>query len=302
MKLLKGPRVHNYVIILWLGIMHGALTLSQAQDKIWLEGTWIGISYDPSGKFSRPLIARFDFQKDDFLLEFPETFCQVRWHLNTLDAHKAQFKQGRDIASSCWASHPCHATFTQVDSSHVSYSRFSSETGILESYATLVKVDHSQLSLIPNITMENNACENLFLDLDEGTLNGLKASANPQDVKQALPCFTGQTPDGAEVNCGGGVFYLNHDFYFYSGDNYIEVRDNFSGRISFDLLQKRTSEVIFVLGEPTREEEIVKWDGTYRKHFFYERKYGTLSLVFVENKLQKIAIHQTDYTSTRLCY
>ncbi|HNA22555.1 MAG TPA: caspase family protein, partial [Agitococcus sp.] len=81
-----------------------------------------------------------------------------------------------------------------------------------------------------------SGCERIVFDLDKGTLNGLKATASQQEVKNALPCATGDTPDGESYNYGGGVFFLNHNFFMYTGNNFIEVRRDFTGTVSPNLL------------------------------------------------------------------
>ncbi|NJO01655.1 MAG: hypothetical protein HC880_08155, partial [Bacteroidia bacterium] len=191
---------------------------------------------------------------------------------------------------------------TRIDENHVTYSAFTPGTEELSAYATLLKVDEDKFETAQRIRVENNACENLYLDLEKGTLNGLPMNASQKDVRSALPCFTGDSPDGAEYNCGGGVFYLNHDFYFYSGQDYIEVRKNFRGELSQSILDKTTAEIEALLGFPERSEEVKKWDGTQRIHYFYPRKYGCLSLVFINRKVHKVALHSTSIQETQLCY
>lgn len=64
-------------------------------------------------------------------------------------------------------------------------------------------------------------CGNLYFDLKKGTLNDLKPDAPMYLVKSKLPCFTGETAEGSDINYGGGVFYINHDFFFYTHKDYI---------------------------------------------------------------------------------
>ncbi len=72
-------------------------------------------------------------------------------------------------------------------------------------------------------------CARLVFDLRTGTLNGLAPATAMAKVKRRLPCFTGETTEGEVANHGGGVFFLNDDFYFYTYLRFIELRAGFSG-------------------------------------------------------------------------
>lgn len=273
------------------------------QEKPWMDGTWIGISYQISLEDTWKVVLDCDVKQDQYLIDYPSLFCRGEWDLQVMTEQKARFKEvinkGFNVCQSGRT-----IVITRINENYITYSCFAAKTNQLEAYATLVRVDDEQLEAkAPTpIRMENTSCNNLYFDLDKGTLNGLVAFSSQKEIKEALPCYTGDSPDGAEYNCGGGVFYLNHDFYFYSGQNYIEVRDDFPGQLSQDILSKSALEVEDVLGPPLRRESVRKWDGTPRVHYFYPRTYGCLSLVFVDRKVHKIAIHSTAVNETELCY
>lgn len=274
---------------------------AQAQEHTWLSGTWIGISYQVSLKDTWKVVLDCDVQANQYDIDYPSLFCNGEWELKVMTDQKARFKEvitrGFNVCNTGRT-----IVITRINENYITYSSFAPKTNQLDSYATLIKVDDEQLEANHNIRRENNSCDNLFFDLEKGTLNGLAAFSTQKDIKKALPCFTGDSPDGAEYNCGGGVFYLNHDFYFYSGQNYIEIRNNFQGEVSLDVLSKSAQEVEVLLGPPERRESVRKWDGTARVHYFYPRKYGCLSLVFVDKKVKKVAIHSTSVNETQLCY
>jgi hypothetical protein len=79
-------------------------------------------------------------------------------------------------------------------------------------------------------------CSRLELDLRRGTLNGVAPTASMAEVKERLRCSTGETEEGATINRGGGVFFVDHDFYFYTHRDYIEVRSRFAGAVTPDVL------------------------------------------------------------------
>jgi hypothetical protein len=135
--------------------------------------------------------------------------------------------------------------------------------------------------------------DQLFLDFKTGTLNGVSASASMAEVKKAFPCFTGETEEGSEFNCGGGVFILKHDFYFYTHNDFIEVRKGFTGKMSTPVLNLKKEELISILGTP---DDILKHEDTYFNEVIYvhqySKKWGVLSFVEQEGRITEIELHK----------
>ena len=126
------------------------------------------------------------------------------------------------------------------------------------------------------------SCGELWIDLLGGTFNGIKPNASIDTVKQKLPCYTGETEEGSVFNYRGGVFYLNHDFYFYTYYDFIQVRKEFKGEISLQVLGKTLEEVPSALGLPDR---------IFKLSHLYEMDYGILRLDFMYGKVSSINIH-----------
>lgn len=263
-----------------------------AQEKEWINGTWIGIGYQLDTKTSWQIKLTCNTRLQKFTIDYPTLSCNGNWKPTSMDAQTARFTEViTEGTSNCV--NGGSVVITKIDKNYITYSYFAPYSEELGAYATLIKVDDTALQSTNAIKRENNSCENLYFDLDRGTLNGLKGGASQAEIKQALPCFTGASPDGSEYNCGGGVFFLEHDFYFYSGQDYIEIRHDFPGKMSTDILHKSPTGIEKALGLPDRTEKIRKYDGTVRTHYFYEKKYGCLSIVFIKNKIAKIAMHST---------
>ncbi|MDX1439568.1 MAG: hypothetical protein R3284_06670 [Rubricoccaceae bacterium] len=110
-------------------------------------------------------------------------------------------------------------------------------------------------------------CNTLVLDLEHGTLNGVAPTATRAQIATQFPCATGDTEDGAEFNFGGGVFFLDHDFYMYTHRDYIEVRADFAGAVVPAVLCVSVHDLADAFGAPVRTE-----DGAQ----FYVRDYGCL--------------------------
>jgi hypothetical protein len=130
---------------------------------------------------------------------------------------------------------------------------------------------------------KKGGCDNLSFDIYTGQINGIAATASPIEVKRYFPCFTGESPEGPdEVNYGGGVFFINHDFYFYTYRDYIEVRADFNGTVSHNLIGEATKKVTEVLGRPTYT------DSGQISRYFYRMNYGCLLIRTTDGKVDEV--------------
>jgi hypothetical protein len=151
--------------------------------------------------------------------------------------------------------------------------------------STLASTDASVDMAPTTPAITTSGCENLEFDVATGTLNGLKPTASQEDVIAALPCSTGSTPEGSDSNYGGGVFFLDHDFFFYTARDFIEIREKFSGRVSLPLLGADQKTVVSRMGSPQRslaEDRI----------WLFSRSYGCLRLQFNASKVTQIDSHE----------
>jgi hypothetical protein len=142
------------------------------------------------------------------------------------------------------------------------------------------------------------SCDKLVANLKKGTLNGLKPTATQEQVKEKLPCFTGDSEDGGAFNCGGGVFFLNNDFFYYTGRNYIEMRSKFSGKLSIPVLGLAKAAAIKKLGmgKAVRKEK----DGD-TEFLFFKAAYGCVRLNIVDGKVDQVAMHSMPAAEVELC-
>jgi hypothetical protein len=141
---------------------------------------------------------------------------------------------------------------------------------------------------LPETTTKS--CSQVVFDLDKGTINGIKPTVSQEDVKAALPCFTGSSPDGDRLNgmlynYGGGVYFNNHNFYMYTGKDFIEVRSDFTGTVSPSLLGASKERLNGAYGRPTLIS-----NGSY----FYMMSYGCLQFELRNNAVYEIRSHYQD--------
>jgi hypothetical protein len=153
-------------------------------------------------------------------------------------------------------------------------------------------------------TSKTKTCDSLVLNLDKGTLNGLKPTATQQQIKVKLPCFTGTTKDGDAFNCGGGIFYLNHDVFFYTTLDIINVRDDFAGKIiwkgkSIDLIGADLSDIEKWFGEKPAAMPADE-DANNFAHV-YKTKWGSIRVDVKEGKVAEIVIGFKAPTKLKIC-
>lgn len=133
-------------------------------------------------------------------------------------------------------------------------------------------------------------CDHLVFDFEVGTLNGLSPTATQDEVRAQLPCSTGGSNEGEPWNYGGGVFFLRHDMFAYTGNDFLEVRESFRGEVRpLPLLGRAWTEVVERLG-PLHAASTN--DGPNARLFF-ERPYGCLRIQVVEGTIREIGVHAT---------
>lgn len=146
---------------------------------------------------------------------------------------------------------------------------------------------------------QNGKCPEIDINVKKGTINKLKPTASMEKIQAALPCFTGVTQESEGYNCGGGVFFINNDFYAYTGRDYWEIRLNFKGNWDTKLLGCKPADIQFQFGDPVREEKIPGY-----KVFFYKQKYGCLRVQYGvgSGRSEEIGFHYAPAAEVELCY
>ena len=149
---------------------------------------------------------------------------------------------------------------------------------------------------------QKDPCGELFVDFEKGTINGLSASASRSEVKKALPCFTGETEDNNNgMNCGGGVFYLNHYFNIYTKADFIRLRNKFTGKTSVEVINKPTKEIIDLFGKPEKVfTHTDEWLEETSELYEYQRKWGVLVLISKNGKIESVELVRRE-KSRRSC-
>jgi hypothetical protein len=112
-------------------------------------------------------------------------------------------------------------------------------------------------------------CPDMYVDILDGTLNGMKPNRALSEFKTLFPCSTSIDEEGSTAKCGSGIFFKDKDIYCYTKRNYIEIGPRFKGRISLPLLGTKRGSLFKSLGNPKIKDD--QWDA-------FEMQYGTLVL------------------------
>jgi hypothetical protein len=128
------------------------------------------------------------------------------------------------------------------------------------------------MSLASAVTAQLKAkskCPDFYIDILNGTVNGIKPNNTQNEIKDAFPCFTSSVDETSDAKCGGGIYFKDKDLSFFTKRSYVEVGAKFVGKTSFPLLGTKRGSLFTRLGNPKIKDDL--WDA-------YETQYGTLVL------------------------
>lgn len=144
------------------------------------------------------------------------------------------------------------------------------------------------LILVSNAILAQD-CSKLFVDLKKGTINDVKPTASHHEIKMTIPCSDGETEDGTNYYDGGGVWFLNRDFFYYTEQKYIRIGKNFKGLFNIPILgiSKNIAIEKLGLGKPIKIEGN---EDFFYQYIYLETKYGCLKLKIENNSGNVIEI------------
>jgi hypothetical protein len=138
-----------------------------------------------------------------------------------------------------------------------------------------------------------STCGVFTVDILDGKLNGLKANARWEEIKEKLPCFTASEPEGGAAKCGGTVFFKDKDVYFFTDRDYIEIGEKFKGKLTLPVMGASRNSLFSTLGNPKIKDE--NWDA-------YQMSYGSLVLHYNKaGKVNRIQFSTRGTESLSLC-
>lgn len=152
--------------------------------------------------------------------------------------------------------------------------------------ACIAGIANAQLKTTP-------VCNTMEVDILSGKVNGVQPDFTINQIKEKLPCATSTEPEDATSKCGGGVFYKDKDIYFYTGRDYVEIKEKFKGKLSIPLMGASRTALFKWLGHPKIKD--ITWDA-------FQTAYGTLVLYYNKaNKINRILFSKKSTDTLSLC-
>jgi hypothetical protein len=136
-------------------------------------------------------------------------------------------------------------------------------------------------------------CPTFSIDVLEGILNNaVTTKSTLGQVKNFFPCFTEVLEIPTATKCSG-IFYADKGIYFYNDRGYIEIQENFKGKLIPQLMGASRGSLFKVLGYPKMKD--ISWDA-------FQTKFGILILYYNKaNKINKLQISYKNTDTIKLC-
>ena len=148
-----------------------------------------------------------------------------------------------------------------------------------------INISQAQLTTTP-------VCPPFSVDVLDGNVNKIYPKSTWAEVKTKFPCYS-QLIESDSASVCAGVFYTEKGIYFYTDRDYIEIRENFKGKMFPSLLGASRSSLFATLGYPKIKD--VHWDA-------FQTEYGTLILYYNKaGKINKIQISSKTTDVIKLC-
>jgi hypothetical protein len=136
-------------------------------------------------------------------------------------------------------------------------------------------------------------CPLFVVNILDGRVNELDPNSTIREIKSKLPCFSTAEEETATAKCGGGVFYKDRDIDFFTGRDYVEIREKFKGKFSIPLMGASRNSLFKWLGHPKIKD--ISWDA-------FQMSYGTLILYYNKaGKINKLQFSTKSTDALRLC-
>ena len=136
-------------------------------------------------------------------------------------------------------------------------------------------------------------CPPMRVNVMEGNVNDIQPNYTPGQIEKTFPCFSSKETESDTAKCGGMISYQDKGIYFYTGRDYIEIRENYNGKMSLPLMGASRSSLFQWLGYPKIKD--ISWDA-------FQTAYGTLITYYnAANKIVKLQITTKSTETLKLC-
>ncbi len=130
-------------------------------------------------------------------------------------------------------------------------------------------------------------CNTIIADIYKGWINMAAPNADPEQIKTKLPCYTSFEKESNDSKCGGGIYFADKDFKYFTQRDYVVIGEKFKGKFNIPIIGAKRDDLFAWLGNPKLKAE--QWEA-------YQMQYGTLIVYFNSKKLVNKIIMSTKTT------
>ncbi|MEP7164331.1 MAG: hypothetical protein ABI741_06540 [Ferruginibacter sp.] len=154
----------------------------------------------------------------------------------------------------------------------------------------------SLMSMLPSMAQLKTTavCPPFEVDVLAGNVNKVSSPKSTLgEVKKAFPCPAEIVEETVSATKCAGVFFKDLGIYFYTDRNYIEIAENFKGKLTPALMGADRSSLFKLLGYPKLKD--ISWEA-------FSTEYGTLVVYYDKaGKINKLQISNKNTESLKLC-
>ncbi|HRD57402.1 MAG TPA: hypothetical protein PK504_05100 [Ferruginibacter sp.] len=138
-----------------------------------------------------------------------------------------------------------------------------------------------------------DACPVFNVDVLDGHVNRIHSRSTISEVIKTFPCQTSVEERIDSIGRCTGVFYANKHISFYTGRNYIEISQGYTGKMEPAIMGSARGSLFNTLGLAKIKD--IQWDA-------FQTKYGTLILYYNKSgKVEKIQMSSRTTDAIKLC-
>ncbi len=135
-------------------------------------------------------------------------------------------------------------------------------------------------------------CPTFVVDVLDGHINKYNTKSTMAEIQKAFPCFTDVAAQASGNTCAS-ISYKDKGVYFFPERNYVEIRENFKGKLSVPLMGAQRKNLFRTLGNPVLKD--AGWDA-------FKTNYGILILYYNKaGKVNKLQMSNKTVDSIKLC-
>lgn len=135
-------------------------------------------------------------------------------------------------------------------------------------------------------------CPPFKVDVMDGNVNELYPRSAIEEIKKTFPCAVEIVEQGTDAKCAG-VFFKDKGVSFFSERNYIEIGEQYKGKMTPSLMGVSRASLFALLGKPKLKDS--NWDA-------FQMGYGTLVLYYDKaGKINKLQISTKSTEALKLC-